>query len=209
MKEEFDQWIKNFILNKTDNDELQPGGILTEILKVSKNYDLIEYIISTKLYDVNESNAYCVTPLHVVCGGDMPDKIAKKVVEVLVNEGAIVDVVDFHGRTPLILAINNDKLETSLELLLQGAHPNRISGSLISPLILAIRMSNNILVKNLVRLGADFNEFDDGNTPLSVAKETKNEYIQGFLEGHGACEAQYDSSDESVNPDDIEDTWYF
>lgn len=207
MKEDFDRWLKNFVLSpdliiEDEND------IIIHLFKLEKNFDLLEYVIKSDEYDINYSDRCGVTPFHVICGGDRSDSDVKKLVKTLFNFNAEPDVVDNFGRTPLILAMETGKYLTAEELIHQGASVDTLKNSSFSPLIHAIKVSADHLAVLLVRAGANINELTGGETPLSVAKDYKNYFIEGFLQGKGAIEMCYSSEGESVDSDLKDKTWF-
>lgn len=204
MKEEFEEWLKNFVL---EPDAIEDDDLIISLFKTVKNYELLEYVILSGDYDLNYADKTGVTPLHVVCGGDFSDILASRIVELLANEGTKLDVVDSFGRTPLILAIETEKLATAEELIHQGVSVDKVGG-LISPLILSVKMGADNTAVSLIRAGANVNEISDGRTPLSIAKDNRSNYLQGFLEGRGAVEMSPDSSDEDTDPRRVDDEWF-
>lgn len=214
MEDELNIILENIIFGPDAIDDAADDAaavideIVIRLFRTVRSYDLLEYIVLCGKYDIRRPNEEGVTPAHVICGGDYTDTLSQRLVRLFAEQDISFDVVDAFGRTPLILAIETEKFSTTEELLVQGASPKKLMGSLISPLMLSIKMSLNDIAVLLVRLGADINEISNGETPLSLAIDVRNEYLQGFFEGKGAICPEYDSSNESVDPETVENSWY-
>lgn len=82
-----------------------------------------------------------------------------------------VNIPDKFGNTPLFYAVENKDIEYYKALLNHDANANFINNKKMNPLFYAIKASNNNVLGNLVRKGADINQKDiEGNTPILVAR---------------------------------------
>jgi hypothetical protein len=83
-------------------------------------YDLVAQIISKKQFSVHqESTAGLDKPLHIVSNHNQPHLI-----ELLLSNGATVDVLNRRGITPLIVACTVPAEQSVVTLLRHGADPN-------------------------------------------------------------------------------------
>lgn len=187
--------------------DIDDPDLICELMKTELSVDLLDEILSKSL-DVNHKTLNGVTAAHVICGGDISDQRALELIDLINQYNADFDVVDLMGRTPLILAIETDKHETVDRLLELSVSVNKLPDSIISPLMLSIKKSLNDLAVKLIILGADYKEFSNGETPLSMAIDTRNEFLEGFLTAKGATRFTDDDSCESVNSSEIDETWF-
>ena len=82
-----------------------------------------------------------------------------------------VNIPDKFGNTPLFYAVENKDIEYYKALLNHNANANFINNKKMNPLFYAIKSSNNNVLGNLVRKGADIDQKDiDGNTPILFAR---------------------------------------
>ncbi|XP_052797548.1 uncharacterized protein LOC128229769 [Mya arenaria] len=97
----------------------------------------------------------------------------RKLIQLLIDERANPDVMDFFGQTPLFYAINTGK-KTATRMLLQYADKSKPQKQGFTPLHAAIHKGNIKLVAKLAA-EVDVNAFDMyGRTPLHVACEKGN-----------------------------------
>lgn len=150
------------------------------------------------------------TPLHIAC------KLGSiAVATYLVEEGAELEAVNHLGKTPLMIAIENEELECIKMLTAAGANINHRDKSRYTPLYLAVAtgciaiilffahqshikfdpnalyyavMDNNLaLVKTLVESGADVSAPSSHNdNPLQCAARHDHFEILSYLLDHGA-----------------------
>lgn len=116
------------------------------------------------LYDGN-------TPLHAAVGGRNPAAM----VELLIQHGVNVDVMDNHGTAPLHTAIRSGDVAVAKALIEAGAdvnakNVNHQGDSDNSPLHLAIHEGHGDLARLLIEAGADVQARNHaGNPPVQVA----------------------------------------
>jgi ankyrin repeat protein len=94
-----------------------------------------------------------------------------KLLRLLLDFGAEVDVLNGDGATPLHLAAQDGHLEVVEALLNAGAEKDcRMNGTGATPLRLAAGVAHHHIVELLIRWGANKDlAADDGRTPLQVA----------------------------------------
>jgi ankyrin repeat protein len=166
--------------------------------------------------DINQPNVDGRMPLHVAAEqGRWP------VAKLLINNGANINALDRQGHTPIYVALmagrtqvvqhmvkmgariepdellaeavrngvaDRDVVELMLE---QGADINKLTKEGETPLILAIKKGERLLVKRLVLYGADVNKTGKtGDMPLAIAKTLGNDSIIRLLQQNGALESQ-------------------
>lgn len=159
---------------------------LIELFRKEINLELLRAAIEEG-FDVNHRDQIGMTLLHVICNGNYDDVTCSKAVQLIADNNGNLDSIDDLGWTPLTLAICTNKPITSETLLFAGALAGRVSSSCIeSPLMVAIKLHMNELATNLINVGADIDEIDDGETPYSIAKMSDNEYMRGYLAALGA-----------------------
>nr|XP_021201485.2 serine/threonine-protein phosphatase 6 regulatory ankyrin repeat subunit A [Helicoverpa armigera] len=124
-----------------------------------------------------------VTPLHIATSQG-----SVQLIQLLLEYGAIIDVQDFDGDTPLhdsVLAIQNESLVT---LLYAGADPEiKNEPGCFTPFHLACCRGYYPNVVSLYPFVTDINEVTaTGDSPLTLALQGLNEDIVNFLIEHGA-----------------------
>ncbi|KAJ8132800.1 hypothetical protein O1611_g824 [Lasiodiplodia mahajangana] len=93
-----------------------------------------------------------------------------KVLELLIERNADINIPDRGGRTPLFYAVLFDRSEAIQRLLQAKADPNFLDKNGKSPLHWAAKQGNTEAVELLVKYGTDVNRpDDDGQTPLMFA----------------------------------------
>ncbi|CAG0901670.1 unnamed protein product [Cyprideis torosa] len=105
-----------------------------------------------------------------------------KTAELLIAKGAEVNAKDKKGRTPLIVATDNDRHSVVDALLAHGADPNVTHKDGRSPLFVAIKKRHHSVVDVLLAHGAD------GRSPVFVADEKGHHSVVDVLLAHGADE---------------------
>ncbi len=100
-----------------------------------------------------------------------------KEIERLIGKGADVDAATLEGATPLIFAIENNRLDAVNALLKHNPELNLATANDETPLLMAVKMRNFEIAESLIRAGADI-EYSDryGATCLHYAA------INGYLE---------------------------
>jgi len=115
-------------------------------------------------------------------------------IKTLINNGVDLNVVSKLGKTPLILAIDQEKPEIAELLIKSGADVNLAETKFgKTPLIAAIIGINWIddnsmyskflsLIKTLIKYGADLNKATyDGITPISIATNSEDENVKKIV----------------------------
>jgi ankyrin repeat protein len=115
-------------------------------------------------------------------------------IKTLINNGVDLNVVSKLGKTPLILAIDQEKPEIAELLIKSGADVNLAETKFgITPLFYAINtidwiddtsMYSNYLslIKTLIKYGADLNKATyDGITPISIATNSEDENVKKIV----------------------------
>ena len=125
------------------------------------------------------------TPLHSAI--KYPKKIFRyKKIELLVTNGSDISIRNKAGETPLMLAVQEDDLET-VKLLLDNGADTTIQDNLgLSPLAIAIENRNLPIAKLLVEKGANVNARDAlGRTVFQSIPPSEHEFIK-LLAQNGA-----------------------
>jgi ankyrin repeat protein len=93
-----------------------------------------------------------------------------KIATRLISHGAQINVRDYEGNTPLLLALHNGHIEVGQILLDHNADVNVANGKGITPLMYAARTGNIHIVERLLREGAKIDARDKwGRTPVFYA----------------------------------------
>ena len=127
-------------------------------------YDLAERLIMKHPEQVNASNGLILAPL--------PAALSKRhfrVADLLIKHGAVVDVRDRDGWSPLYVTVPIlDSVDIMRWLLKHGANPSVQTNIRRTPLHCAAYNANLEAVQVLLEYGADVSlrDTEDGNTPL-------------------------------------------
>lgn len=125
---------------------------------------LLQYIVQG--HDINIKNYnYCKnTILHLACSYNyMP------VINVLLENGADINIKNDDGNTSLHIACNFDLYDIALKLIEAGADVNLVNNNNNTPLHLACHRNHEKTTSLLIKSGSDLNIKNiDGNTPLHV-----------------------------------------
>jgi ankyrin repeat protein len=132
--------------------------------------------------DVNSDNGGITPLLMAINNGSV------EVAEILLKNGAKLNVIDGEGWTPLTYAATQEYGERIAELLLKhGADINMKDGSRYRPIDVAATMGNVRIVEVLIKNGADLGENDAlGITPLILAASKGNLPVAARLVESGA-----------------------
>lgn len=104
------------------------------------------------------------------------------ILRLLLNKGANPDTKSIEGATPLMNAVQSDKLEHLNILIEHKADLNAKDNRGFTALHRASEMGRSEMVRILLENGADKNVEAEGHTPLSLAIAMKNEEIIKVLE---------------------------
>ena len=151
-----------------ENDATGDGEIVKELLQVWKAN-----------VNVQDDNGW--SPLHYACSSG-----EQHIVQILLEGGATVDIVDNKGSTPLLTACCTEEgvvsLSTIDDLLEAGADVNAQNAIGRTPLQSATIFGNAEIVKRLLEAGADASLGDDeGATPFDFASEDDNDELMTLL----------------------------
>ena len=103
-----------------------------------------------------------------------------------IEAGIPVDSIDSNGRTALIYASWNGRLESCKELISFSANPNKTDDFYRTALTYAARISREEIVEYLLSVGADPNINGTGTTALMVSAQSGNECVCKMLIAAGA-----------------------
>ncbi len=110
----------------------------------------------------------------------------RDVAQVLLRFGAMVDLPDDEGRTPLYFAVIQCKDRVARLLLRAGANPNQTFPCGTTPLTSAASSGALLMVRALVEGGADVNFCDlNRDSPLDIALWHMNDSVVRYLESMG------------------------
>lgn len=142
----------------------------------------------------DEINTQGITAKEVKNNGYTPLDLAEfasdhnKMMQLLVEHGANVNVQGSSGATPLFWAVLRDQKDDVKYLLDHGANPNLTNAFGDTPLIMAVQLGFASLVQPLVEKGADVNAQNQNlMRALGYAMSNNNDdSIVDYLKKHGA-----------------------
>ena len=153
-----------------ESENIPPLGLLFILSNVSENkmLEITKFFISSKKTDINaithspiEKNTY----LHIAI-----DKNYEELTDLLLKKKGIkLNVFNAKGRSPLLLAIEQKKLQMVQKLLSAGANPNQKPSDVfhLSPLQVAVNVGSIEIINALITAQADTTIIDlNGNTLL-------------------------------------------
>ena len=149
-------------------------------LFISKGADVNACILKNK-----------VSPLHIVCGipvsNDEEKECVALVVKLLTYHGALVDLQNAGGCTPLHSAVQQDNRQAVSILLEQGATTELVNKQGETPLHIASAKGHYDIVQLLLSKKASVYATDSsGETPLDKARQTDNSPVVTLLKKKGA-----------------------
>ena len=132
------------------------------------NISLVKILLDANA-PVNETDLDQSTALHVAASGSTPD-----ILELLLQNGAEVNVKNRMDLSPLMYAIMYNKLE-NIHILLNHGADIKVTSSLRSVLTVAARTGTEEILETLIEAGADPDHMDaHGNTPIFIAVQYQN-----------------------------------
>ena len=149
--------------------------------KCTEIQECIDTFISYSSKRHNQKTPNIETPItamikgifYVIKDGNMITFGVEEITEFVSKEGkGTIDEKNTEGQTPLICAIENNKLDVAKILIDNGANINTADNEGESPLISAIWNEHLEMAKTLVDKGANINAADNrGNTPLTILEQ--------------------------------------
>ena len=110
-----------------------------------QDYDMVKAMTSSPSCDVNVADVTMLRPLHVAAlHGNV------RLASLLIRHGALVDVVQLRGSTPLVMACKAACFQTSRLLLLNGANPNHVGYNGHMPLSAALESCRDRALPDLL-----------------------------------------------------------
>lgn len=185
--------LVKLLLNNGANIYAKDNNKDTALLDAARhgNLECVNVLLEHGAY-YNDANEYYQTPLYYACGN-----CHKTIAEILLKKGANPNFIDCNHNTPLHRACRGDqgkpvakRLPVIKTLLENGANPNSINKDGETPLLVVVNDdedNNEMIVKELVKAGADMNYKDHkGRSPLIYAIKRNDEKTLAFLLNAGA-----------------------
>ncbi|MFN4152411.1 MAG: ankyrin repeat domain-containing protein, partial [Candidatus Sericytochromatia bacterium] len=122
--------------------------LLMKALENISDIDTIEYLIN-KSSNVNAQNDKGLYPINFALSYDL------KISKLLIQKGARLNIKDYEGNNPLMLASENGSLETIKFLVSKGFKINDKNNLGQTALNFAVRGSNQAVIEYLINNGAD------------------------------------------------------
>ncbi|MEG4517237.1 MULTISPECIES: ankyrin repeat domain-containing protein [unclassified Microcoleus] len=133
------------------------------------HYATTKEVAALLMLDINAIDQSGNTPLHLAV-----DRGSQDIAELLIANGARVNVRNENGQTPLYRAIAIGHNEIAALLINNGTDVNNIDGSGTTPLHKAAHYGNVEILKLLIAKGAEINIQDNQRkTPLDIALDLK------------------------------------
>ena len=158
-------------VNKVKNDwEFKEHNHPYKIfIKFNYKLDLLEEpVVRKEIIDYDELEYLLIKAVKY---SDHPE-----VLEVLIDAGAYVNIVDEQGRTPLMIAVNNRRnIEMIKVLLKKGARVNTWDKEKVTPLMYAVINNDNRIIELLIKHGAYLNIEGAKNKTLAYAVKNNGE----------------------------------
>ena len=171
----------NIILDAgIDANYQRPGTRDTPFMcaTVNDHSSLVRKLISDGA-NVNSVNSQGTAALHMSHN--------KECTDLLIREGAHVNLKDKHGLTPLRCAVQYRSVDCTLSLISAGADVNKVSYNRETPLIKAVSFGNIKQIETLLENDAYINVYDgNGRNALFRATLTDNIAIMKMLIRAGA-----------------------
>ncbi|XP_065935402.1 uncharacterized protein [Magallana gigas] len=157
--------------------------------------ELIQFDIDVNLiFDSDKNNGY--TPLLLAAGNETEENKGKdqsstirckKTIEILLENGADINLCNENGASPLIQACYTRNKSTIQLLLSKGAAVNSCLKNGVSPLLIACRNGRESIAELLIANGADINLCEEGGvSPFYIACQFGHNGIVQLLLSKGA-----------------------
>jgi len=144
-------------------------AILDSEKRTPLHYATTKEVAALLMLDINAMDEYGNTPLHLAV-----DRGSQDIAELLIANGARVNVRNANGQTPLYQAIAIGHNEMAALLINNGTDVNNIDGSGTTPLHKAAHYGTVKILKLLIAKGAKINIQDNQRkTPLDIAVDLK------------------------------------
>ena len=137
--------IKHFMDNSTPGTDLDLNDGLLRSAECG-HVEVIEYLLNHNA-DVNALNPLGESPLSIAARGQYIS------VQLLLQNGAKLNVVDNRGYTPLQHAVLREQIDIATTLIRHGAYLHTYSATVDSPLQMSVLVANARLVKCLLEAG--------------------------------------------------------
>ncbi len=181
--EQFETALEDGISSDTKNGY----GMPVIILSASNGYLEFVQLLLNHDVDVNAINNVGATALHYIALNTESNTNEHSIVELLLSNGADVDIKDGNGDTPLTIASFRGKSDLAKLLIDAGADVSEKNNRDFTALMLASQSASIELVKILLDAGADVDaDRPRGGTALSVASDKGLVEVAEVLLDHGA-----------------------
>ncbi|KAH8336698.1 hypothetical protein KR059_001355, partial [Drosophila kikkawai] len=157
-------------LNWNVDQAVRGGPTLLMITCREGHYDIVEPLVEKRRANVNRQ-VDSVTPLMMACDCNRRDPyLAEKLVRLLLRHGAVINVSDKYGMTPLMFACQNGYAGV-VRLLIKDVSFDAVDNQGCTPIFHAIERNHVEVVKLLVEAGVNATIANNkGYTPTQVAE---------------------------------------
>lgn len=141
----------------------KPGGNAEQFKKIGEAYEVLSDFDKRARYDDKlAQNALFHSAINEALKSSMRDSLNNFAVlqELLIyfqGNPTLVNIIDDYGNTPLLLAVQNNNLNTAQILLNLGANPNVKNRASYTPLYFAVYKRNSDMARLLLKYGANPN----------------------------------------------------
>lgn len=157
-------------LNWNVEQSVRGGPTLLMITCREGHYEIVELLVEKRRANVNRQ-VDSVTPLMMACDCNKKDPyLAEKLVRLLLRHGAVINVSDKYGMTPLMFACQNGYAGI-VRLLIKDVSFDAVDNQGCTPIFHAIERNHVEVVKLLVEAGVNATIANNkGYTPTQVAE---------------------------------------
>jgi len=142
--------------------------------------EIVKYLLEKKILNNHKNNSY-KTPLHIACQKGFLDIIRLMLYH---HNDMLIDDIEGNGKTPLILACENNHLSTVKHLINSGCNIYIRDNSGKSAIYYACNINNTDMIKTLINVHADIMQYDNNTIyPLHLLCKNGNlEMVKLFVE---------------------------
>lgn len=184
----------NLVIPNYTEQEINFFSLGSFIVNCRKNYQIIEsgHLLANKTIadKVINEEILSITPLYIAS-----QEGQSEVVQILLNNGAIVDKKSYLGATPLYTAVVNRHLDTVKILLQHGAEIDKMINNSATALTTAVSAGSLDLVELLLKCGADPLNKIDGYNALDLSIFLELDSVTSLLKAVVFGKIQYHQDD--------------
>lgn len=197
--------LKKFINSLNINEQDKDGQTLLDYAVLRGNEKLVKVLLKNgaNVKSYNDSMKQLINSIIAENSSMM---------KLLLKNGANINASDVDGKTPLMFAVSNEKVEMINEIIKIDKHINAVDANNETALMYAVRSGNIKIVETLLNNKANlYIENIKGETALMIAAYKKDHDMINFLVSRGADlneENRYGKSAKMILKENSNDTLY-